>query len=122
MVLVPNPHYFVHAATVNTTGQAAHLLDEVMEKRRAGHKFLVVDITIQGLIQSKDQLGHVITSYPLNASKNRKADAAIGHPNRYSTRLSDIAAILTLAPRSAGTGKRTVLHDMASYIATAFGS
>jgi hypothetical protein len=75
MVLVPNPHYFVHAATVNTTGQAAHLLDEVMEKRRAGHKFLVVDITIQGLIQSKDQLGHVITSYPLNASKNRKADA-----------------------------------------------
>jgi hypothetical protein len=93
MVLVPNPHYFVHAATVNTTGQAAHLLDEVMEKRRAGHKFLVVDITIQGLIQSKDQLGHVITSYSLNASKNRKTDAAIGHPNRHSTRLSDIAAM-----------------------------
>jgi hypothetical protein len=93
MVLVPNPHDLVHAATVNTTGQAAHLLDEVMEKRGAGHKFLVVDITIQGLIQSKDQLGHVITSYPLNASKNRKTDAAIGHPNRYSTRLSDIAVM-----------------------------
>jgi hypothetical protein len=92
MVLVPNPHDLVHAATVNTAGQAAHLLDEVMEKRGAGHKFLMVDITIQGLIQSKDQLGHVITSYPLNASKNRKTDAAIGHPNRYSTRLSDIAA------------------------------
>jgi hypothetical protein len=69
------------------------LLDEVMEKRGARRKFLVVDITIQGLVQSEDQLGHVITSYPLSASKNRKTNAAIVHPNRYSTRLSDIAAM-----------------------------
>jgi hypothetical protein len=53
----------------------------------------VVDITIQGLVQSEDRLGHVITSYPLNAPKNRKTNAAIVHPNRYLTRLSEIAAM-----------------------------
>jgi len=64
-----------------------------MEKRRAGRKFLVVDITIQGLVQSEDQLRHVITQLPLKASKSRKTNAAIVHPNRYPTRSSDIAAM-----------------------------
>jgi hypothetical protein len=58
------------------------LLDEVMEKRGAGRKFLVVDITIQGLVQSEDQLGHVITSYPLNAS-NVVIGAGVGWFNRH---------------------------------------
>jgi hypothetical protein len=63
MVVVPKPHYLVHAATVHTSGQAAHLLDEVLEKRRAWCKFLVVDIAIQGLVQSEDEFRHVIASY-----------------------------------------------------------
>src|ERR1700758_3191553 len=98
MILIPNPHDLVHAATVNTAGQAAHLLDEVTEKRGAGHEFLVVDITIQGLVQSEHQLGHVIASCPLNAAKNRKTNAAIVHPDRYSTRLSDVAAMAACGP------------------------
>jgi hypothetical protein len=39
------------------------LLDEVLEKRRARCKFLVVDIAIQGLVQSEDEFRHVIASY-----------------------------------------------------------
>src|SRR6202007_598144 len=55
MVLVPNPHDLVHAATVHAAGQATHLVDEVLEKRRAWCKFLVVDIAIQGLVQSENE-------------------------------------------------------------------
>src|ERR1700722_20888340 len=63
MVLVPNPHYLVHAATVYAAGQAPHLLDEVTEKRGSRRKFLVVYITIQRLVQSEDELRHAIASY-----------------------------------------------------------
>jgi hypothetical protein len=34
------------------------LLDEVAKERGARHKFLVVDIAIQGLVHSKDELRH----------------------------------------------------------------
>jgi hypothetical protein len=93
MVLVPNPHYLVRAATVYAAGQAAHLLDEVTEKRGSRRKFLVVYITIQGLVQSEDEFRHVITSYlrkidrltlrlythlPFNRLKRRRARAAVG--------------------------------------------
>src|ERR1700722_8527377 len=63
MVLVPNSHYLVHAPTVYAAGQAAHLLDEVTEKLRSRRKFLVIYIAIQGLVQSEDELRHVIASY-----------------------------------------------------------
>src|ERR1700733_8085574 len=71
MVLVPNPHYLVHAATVYAAGQAAHLLDEVTEKRGSRRKFLVIYIAIQGLVQSEDEFRHVIASY-LRKSKDQR--------------------------------------------------
>jgi hypothetical protein len=52
----------VHAATVHTAGQAADLLDEVLEKRGVWRKFLVVDIAVQRLVQSEDELRHATKS------------------------------------------------------------
>jgi len=48
----------VHAATVHTAGQAAHLLNEVTKERGAWRKRHVVDVAVQRLVHSKDELRH----------------------------------------------------------------
>jgi hypothetical protein len=48
MILVPITHDVVHAATVHTAGQVAHMLGEVTKERCTRRKFLVVDIASQG--------------------------------------------------------------------------
>src|SRR5215475_9735087 len=62
MVFVPIAHDLVHAATVHTARQAAHFLDEVTKERGTWRKFLVVDIAVQGLVHSEDDLRHVAKS------------------------------------------------------------
>src|SRR5213082_1320430 len=61
-VFVPVTHYLVHAATVHTARQVAHLLYEVTKERRAWPKFEMVDVAIQGLVHSKDKLRHATKS------------------------------------------------------------
>src|SRR5262249_58032119 len=63
-VLVPITHYLVHAATVHTARQVAHLLDEVTKERRAWPEFQMVDVAIQGLVHSIDELRHGTKSPP----------------------------------------------------------
>jgi len=53
-VFVPITHCLVHAATVYTARQAAHLLYKVTNERRAWPKFQMVDVAIQGLLHCKD--------------------------------------------------------------------
>ena len=43
MVFVPIAHDLVHAATVHTAGQAAHVLYPVTKERGTRRKFQVVD-------------------------------------------------------------------------------
>src|SRR5450755_2062095 len=64
MVFVPKTHHLVHAATVHAAGQVAHLLGEVTKERGTRRKFLVVDIAVQGLVQSEDELRHATKSPP----------------------------------------------------------
>src|SRR5208282_6097079 len=56
MVIVPITHYLVHAAAVHTARQVAHLLYEVTKERRAWPYFKVIDVAVQGLVQSKYEL------------------------------------------------------------------
>src|SRR5258707_5128790 len=63
-VFVPITHYLVHAATVHTARQVAHLLYEVTKERRAWPKFQMVDVAIQGLVHSIDELCHGTKSPP----------------------------------------------------------
>ena len=63
-VVVPIAHDLVHATTVHTAGQAAHLLNEVMEKLGPRLKFLVVDVAIQGLVQSKTSFAMLSMLHP----------------------------------------------------------
>src|SRR5262245_9857599 len=58
MVFVPIAHDLVHAATVHTAGQAQHFLDEMTKEHRTRRKRLVVDVAVQGLVQSEDKLRH----------------------------------------------------------------
>src|SRR5262249_52342909 len=58
IVFVPITHDLVHVATVHTAGQAADLGDEVPKEHGAWRKFLVVDVPVQGLVQSEDELRH----------------------------------------------------------------
>src|SRR5208282_322857 len=59
LVFVPITHYLIHAATVHTARQAARLLDEVTRERGIGWPdFHVVDVAIQGLVQSIHELCH----------------------------------------------------------------
>ncbi len=63
-VIVPITHYIVRAATVHNACQVAHVLNEVhvlnegTEEREIWRKFCMVDVTVQGLVQSKHELGH----------------------------------------------------------------
>src|SRR6185437_10625354 len=61
-LFVPITHHLVHAATVHTAAQAADLLDPVTKERGTGRKFLVVDIAVQGLVQSEEELRHATKS------------------------------------------------------------
>src|SRR4029077_4162891 len=61
-VFVPIAHDLVQGATVHTAGQAAHLLGEVMKQRRTRRKFQVVDVAVQGLVHSEDELRHAAKS------------------------------------------------------------
>jgi len=58
MILVPIPHDLVQAATVHAPHLVARLLDEMTEKRWAWCKRRVVDVAVQGLVHSKDELRH----------------------------------------------------------------
>src|SRR5665213_531687 len=62
MVFVPRAHHLVHAATVHAAGQVAHLLGEVTKERGTRRKFLVVNIAVQGLVQSEDEPRHATKS------------------------------------------------------------
>ena len=64
-VFVPIAHDLVQAATVYAARQAAHLVYEVAKKRWARRrKFLVVDVAVQGLVHSEDELSHATKSPP----------------------------------------------------------
>src|SRR5262249_9137807 len=64
-VFVPIAHNLVHATTVHAARQAAHLVYEVAKKRWARRrKFLVVDVAVQGLVHSEDELSHATKSPP----------------------------------------------------------
>jgi hypothetical protein len=52
-VFVPNTHDLVHAATVHTAGQVAHLLVEVTKERGTRRKFQVVDVAVQDWFNPK---------------------------------------------------------------------
>ena len=59
MVFVPITHDLVRAATIHTAGQVAHVLYEVTKERGAWRpKFQVVDVAVQGLLQSEDEFRH----------------------------------------------------------------
>jgi hypothetical protein len=62
LVFVPVTHDLVQAATVNQARQAAHVLDEVTEELAGWRKFRMVDVAVQGLIQSIRELGHTLLS------------------------------------------------------------
>ena len=62
MILVPIAHDLVQAASVNAARLVARLLDEVTEKHGAWRKRHVVDVAVQGLVHSKDELGHAAKS------------------------------------------------------------
>src|SRR5262249_18598849 len=58
-VIVPITHDLVHAATVHHARQAAHLLYEVTKERGTGRPhFEVVDVAVQGLVHSENELCH----------------------------------------------------------------
>ena len=64
-VFVPIAHNLVQAATVHAARQAAHLVYEVAKERWARRaKFLVVDVAVQGLVHSEDELSHATKSPP----------------------------------------------------------
>jgi hypothetical protein len=63
-VVVPITYDLVHAAIVQTARQVAHLLYEVAKERRAWVKFQMVDVAIQGLVHSIDELCHGTKSPP----------------------------------------------------------
>src|SRR6185503_17552393 len=57
-------HHFVYPTTVKTAGHAADLVVEVTMQRGAGHRQLraaryAVDIAVEGLHHSEDELCHV---------------------------------------------------------------
>src|SRR5262245_36510257 len=64
-VFIPIAHNRVQAATVHAARQAAHLIYEVAKKRWARRrKFLMIDVAIQGLVHSEDELSHATKSPP----------------------------------------------------------
>src|SRR5262245_59824146 len=64
MILVPVTHDLIHLATVHTARLLLCLLDEVAEERGARRKPHMVDVAVQRLVHSKDELGHYKISFP----------------------------------------------------------
>src|SRR5260370_25379468 len=60
-VFVPITHDLVHAATVHTAAQVAHLLYPVTKEHGACPHFQVVDVAVQGLVHSANELRHALT-------------------------------------------------------------
>src|SRR5919199_446899 len=58
MIVVPITHDLVHFATVHTACQPLRLLDEVAEERGAWRKRHMIDVAVQGLVHSEDELSH----------------------------------------------------------------
>src|ERR687889_450095 len=64
MIVVPVTHDLIHLTTVDTARLPLSLLDEVAEERGAWRKRHMVDVTVQGLVHSKDELRHATKSPP----------------------------------------------------------
>jgi hypothetical protein len=75
MIVVPVTHDLIHLATVHTARLPLSLLDEVAEERGAWRKRHMVDIAVQGLVHSKDDLCHAAKS-PKSMGKTLIALAA----------------------------------------------
>ena len=56
--------WITSVATVHNAGRVAHVLYEATKKRRIRCKFLVVDVAVQRLLQSKDELRHATNLRP----------------------------------------------------------
>src|SRR5580704_4078860 len=68
-IFLPITHDLVHAATVDDSRQATHQLDEVTEGRgRRRPKRHVVDVAIEGLVQSVDKFCHA-ANLPTSSSE-----------------------------------------------------
>src|SRR4029077_3210639 len=92
-VFVPITHDLVHAATVHTAGQAAHVLYPVTKERGACPHFQVIDVAVQGLVHSEDELRHVLTP-------PHKFPAVCNWPSA----ASDASTTFTISPISQGPG------------------
>src|SRR5271163_4837239 len=68
-VFVPITHDLVHAAAVDTARQVAHLLCPVTKERGVWPQFQVVDIAVQGLVHSEDELRHGAKPPPQGSSE-----------------------------------------------------
>src|SRR5215467_4592171 len=69
-VIIPIKPDLVHAATVHRAGQAASMLHEVTSERGIGWpNFHVVDVAVQGLVQSIYELCHA-TNPPTQVLQN----------------------------------------------------
>jgi len=82
MVFVPIAHDLVQAATVHAAGQAAHVLYPVTKERGTWRKFLVVDMAVEGLVHSEDELRHAAKSpYQVlqNSLSRRDRGSEVGH-------------------------------------------
>src|SRR5215470_15033838 len=76
MVFFPITHDLVGSATVHTPGLVAHLLHEVTRERGTGWpQFQVVDVAIQGLRQTIDELCHATKPPPqvLHSNMSRRS-------------------------------------------------
>src|SRR5262252_10222116 len=77
-VIVPITHDLVHAATVHCARQAARLLQEMTGERGTGWpNSHVVDVAVEGLVQSIHELCHATNLHP------RFFRIAPGHPTRF---------------------------------------
>ncbi len=73
MIVVPVSHDFVHFAAVDAAGLPLSFLDEMAEEDGPWRKAHMVDVTVQRLVHSKDELRHASISrgYPANLSVAR---------------------------------------------------
>ena len=64
MIVVPVTHDLIHLATVHAARLPPSLLDEVAEERGAWRKRHMVDVAVQRLVHSEDELRHAAKSPP----------------------------------------------------------
>src|SRR5260370_362968 len=57
-VCVPIAHHLVHAAAVHHAGQAAHMLYEMTKEPGLWRHDLMIDVAVERLVQSEDELRH----------------------------------------------------------------